>query len=98
MLYGSTLFSPEQPLLGKCVGGIGVEKLVDFPKCPGDSWLRLRRRIERDNREVPEVRGYFYHPGGAGSISDAGALGGFLARSGSSVTINFLIDQTEELY
>jgi len=68
---------PQQPSLGKGVGGIGVEKLVVFPGCPGDSWLRLRGQIERDDCEVPEVRGYLYHPGGAGSIPDAGALGGF---------------------
>ena len=30
MLYGSTLFSPEQLTPGKGAGGIGVEKLVFF--------------------------------------------------------------------
>ena len=77
MLYGSTLFSPQQASLGKGVGGIGVERLVDFPGCPGDSWLRLRRPIERDDCEVPEVWGYLDDLGGAGSIPDAGASGGF---------------------
>jgi len=71
------LFSPGQPTLGKEAGGIGVEKLVGFPGYPGDSRFRLRRRIKRDNREMPEMRGYFYHPGGGGSIPKAGALGGY---------------------
>jgi len=91
------LFSPGTPTLGKGQGGIGVEKLVVFPWYPGDCCSWLRSRIKRDNSEVPEVRGYFYHPGGAGPIPDAGALGGFLARSGSFVRINFLIDQTVKL-
>jgi hypothetical protein len=72
--------------------------LVDFPGYPADSWLRLRSRFKRDHREMPEVRGYFYHPGGTGSISDAGALGGFKARSEFFVAMNFLIDQRVKLY
>jgi hypothetical protein len=74
------LFAPEQPTLGKEPGDIWIEKWVDFPGYPGDSCFRLRSRVKRDNREMPEVWGYFYHPGGDGPIPEAGALGGFLAR------------------